>query len=299
MSKPFLRFEDAGIIIDAREILASKASLSISPDLNFDRRFDGFDPETCGEKVSFQNFKPNSGINGSLNIEFMITPDHFNLEGIDNSISRMFDIAAGMSDKPINSNIVGRYKFDNMYLRSFSFSVQPFSVISASASYDIYGSIERTVSKRISYNKKTFAHALKSFGDLTISGVVSDLEISRLKYEIQVNRARHHSIRRNEHTSINNSASGATPTRMSVDEIICRSQIETNEMVSNLNSFGDMQNNHFIKNDQDSSLAVFINSLEGKKIASFTCSGKIESQSTEISEGSLVKSVINLIEVIR
>lgn len=306
MSKPFLRFEDAGIIISGQELLASKASLSLSTSLNMERQFGEFDPKTGGATVDFVNFAPSDGLVGQLQIEFMVTPEHFNEDGSLNSISRMFKIAEGMSDQPINTNVVGRYAFDNMYLKSFSFSLKPFSIISASASYDIYGTITRTVAKRMSYNKKSFAHGLKSFGNILVSGQSADsavgsdsFEISSLDYSLEVNRQSHHSIRRNEHTSINTNAGGAAPTRMSVQEIICRSKIIANEMIPNLNSFGDQQDAHFLRKNADTTLDVFLNSLEGERIASFTCSGKISSQESEISEGSLAKSVISLIGVIR
>lgn len=303
MSTPFLRFEDGKVTIGSKDLLVRSANLSISPDLQVERVYGKLNKDLLGASTDFVKFAPTGGVRGQLEISFLINSDTFS-EGNTNNISRLFEIAEGMSERPIHTNVVGRYAFNHMYLRSFGFTMSPFQLINATAKYDIYGSIEKTVDKRFVYTEKNFAHGLKSFGEMKASAVSADtmagrFEITNLSYSIMVDRKIHSHIRDNEHTSINTKATGALPYRVSVESIEAEMAIEANEMVDSLNSYGDYQYSNAAKGLDDSSINAYLYSLEGDQIAKFSCKGKIQSQSMSVSEGSHAKSNIIVRQIIK
>jgi hypothetical protein len=304
MSKPFLRFEDGKVTIGSRDLMVKSANLSIAPKLQTERVYGDYDPSIAGARTEFVNFLPIASLAGSLDIEFLINAETFS-SGNTNSISRLFEIAEGMSEGPINENLVGRYSFNNMYLRSFGFNVSPFNVVRAKASYDIYGSLSKSIPFRSSQTSKNFAHGLKSFGEMKASNVLSEsavqgqFEITNLDYTILVERKIHHHIRDNEHTSINTKADGALPFRVSVESIESEMSISSNEIIPSLNNRGDYQSSSSPYGIEDSSISAYLYSIEGSQIARFSCKGKIQSQSTSISEGSLSKGSITIREIIK
>jgi hypothetical protein len=148
MSKPFLRFEDGKISLGGKDLMVQSANLSITPTLEPERVYGDLDLSIVGAKTEFVNFAATAGLRGKLDISFVITAEFFKQNNIINSIDRLFEIKDGMSEDPIDGNIVGRYLFDNMYLNNFNFSIAPFQVIQANASYDIYGTILKTADRR-------------------------------------------------------------------------------------------------------------------------------------------------------
>ena len=300
MSDPLLRFEDGKISIGGKELFANSASLSIAPNLEVERVYGDFDQNILGAKTEFVKFAPTQGLRGQLDVSFFISAEQFTEGGNPNTISRLFEIAEGMSEQPINDNLVGRYKFDNMYLKSFSFDMSPFQIVRANASYDIYGSVEREIDRRFSKSEIDFAHSLKSFGEISASaGGQDDFEIASLKYNIVVNRKVHSHIRANEHTSINTRADGTVPVRVSVGSIEKEMTIESNEMVERLNVYGDQQKSTSPFGLSDSKIDAFLLSLQGERIARFSASGKIQSQSMNISEGQYAKGNITIKEIVK
>tara|TARA_R110001592_G_scaffold203876_5_gene453800 strand:- start:413 stop:1330 length:918 start_codon:yes stop_codon:yes gene_type:complete len=305
MSKPFLRFEDGKIALGGKELMVQSADLSMSPSLVPERVYGEFDREIVGAKTEFINFKPTQGIKGKLNISFVITAEFFKQNNITNSIDRLFEIKDGMSEDPIDGNIVGRYLFDNMYLTSFGFSISPFQVIQATATYDIYGSILKTIDRRFQELSIDPAHGLKSFGEIKASNTNMDtankkqFEVSSLSYNIMVGRKVHNHIKDGEHTSINTTPHGVVPTRVSVENVEAEMTIDSNDMVRNLNSEGNYQNGTTAEGLSDSSMDAFLYSLEGNKIAKFSCSGKILNQSMSISEGSHARGSVSIKQIIK
>ena len=222
-----------------------------------------------------------------------------------NSIDRLFEIKDGMSEDPIDGNIVGRYLFDNMYLNNFNFSISPFQVIQANASYDIYGTILKTVDRRFQELSIDPAHGLKSFGEVKASNTNMDtankkqFEVSKLNYNIIVGRKVHNHIKDGEHTSINTTANGVVPTRVSIENIEAEMNIESNDIVRNLNPDGNYQSGTTPEGLNDSPIQAFLYSLQGEKIANFSCSGKIHSQSISISESSHAMGSISVKQIIK
>jgi len=300
MSDKLLRFEDGKVTIGGKDLLASSANLSISPKLEAERVYGDYDSSIVGAKTEFVKFAPVGGLTGKLSINFYISSDKFTVDGNPNSIERMFDIVAGMDERSINNNIVGRYSFNNMYLNSFGFEMSPFKMVMATASYDIYGSIERVIDQRFRQSDVNFAHGLKSFGNILASGVEqNEFEISKLKYTIVVNRKIHDQIRANENTSINTSPSGTVPVRCSVENIEKEMRIEGNEIIEKINIYGGKQTSSVAEGIEDSKIEAFLLSLEGEKVARFSAKGKIQTQDIAISEGQHAMANITIKEIIK
>jgi hypothetical protein len=305
MKNPYLRFEDGKITLNGKTIMVSSASLSIAPSLQEERVYGDLDLSIVGSKTEFVKYAATDGLKGSLSLSFYISAETFAQEGSPNSIDRLFDIKEGMSEKPIDNNEVGRYYFNNMYLKSFGFEMTPFSVIRASAEYDIYGTIRKNVGKRFRKGLVDFAHSLKSFGNLKVAGINSDsiaggqFEASSLRYSIKVERKLNNNIRENENTYIFTNADGPVPGRVSVEKIESEMSVSGNEIVQNLNMFGDYQNLNTVEGIIDSEISAFLYGLNGEKLAKFSSKGKIQNQSISIQEGSLASSEITIKEIIK
>jgi hypothetical protein len=305
MSKPFLRFEDGKVSLGGKDIMVQSANLSINPSLEPERVYGDFDPAIVGARTEFIDFAATAGLRGKLDISFVITAEFFKQNNTINTIDRLFEIKDGMSEDPIDGNIVGRYLFDNMYLTNFSFSISPFQVIQANASYDIYGTILKTADRRFQELNIDPAHGLKSFGQIKASNTNIDtankkqFEVSKLNYNIIVGRKVHNHIKDGEHTSINTTANGVVPTRVSIENIEAEMNIESNDIIRNLNPDGNYQAGATPEGLSDSSVQAFLYSLQGEKIASFSCSGKVQSQSVSISEGSHAVGSISVKQIIK
>jgi len=305
MSKPFLRFEDGKISLGGKDLMVQSANLSITPTLEPERVYGDLDLSIVGAKTEFVNFAATAGLRGKLDISFVITAEFFKQNNTINSIDRLFEIKDGMSEDPIDGNIVGRYLFDNMYLNNFSFSISPFQVIQANASYDIYGTILKTADRRFQELSIDPAHGLKSFGEVKASNTNMDtankiqFEVSKLNYNIIVGRKVHNHIKDGEHTSINTTANGVVPTRVSIENIEAEMNIESNDIVRNLNPDGNYQSGTTPEGLNDSTIQAFLYSLQGEKIANFSCSGKIHSQSISISESSHAMGSISVKQIIK
>lgn len=295
-----LRFEDGKIMLGGKDLLAQSANLSIAPSLQPERVYGEYDASIAGAKTEFINFAPTQNLKGQLDVSFFISAETFAQDGTPNTIDRMFEIVNGMSEGSINQNMVGRYEFDNMYLKSFGFELSPFQVVRANASYDIYGSLERTIDRRFQKTQVDMPHALKSFGSILASGgSYGEFEILSLKYNIVVDRKVYNNIRGNEHTSVNTSPDGAIPVRVSVESIEKEMSVETNDIIDRLNTYGDKQNLSTPEGLQDSSIGVFLLDMSGNKVANFDVSGKIMNQSISIQEGQNARGSITIKEIVK
>jgi len=302
----FLRFENGAVILNAKTLMISSAQLSITPNLQENRVYGSFDEKIMGAKTEFVGHQAVSNLKGKLDISFYISPDVFGLNGID----RLFELASvgvnGGSDynflgEPIHANRVGRYTFDDMYLNSISFSVKPFSLIAAQASYDIYGTIRKQDELSFIKSGIDFAHSLKSFGNITVAGIdrFDEVRISSMNYNITAQREIANSIVSNEQSLDNLSKGGPLPSRVNTKAIFIESNIKSNEMIEGLNCYGSQQVDGDIYSQGSSSVNVFLYDINGNKINSFICDGKIISQSNNLSEGSVASSDITIRQTVR
>lgn len=310
MSSALLRYEDGRIVIGGKEILVNNASLSLKTNLSKERVYGDFDPNIRGAKTEFVKYHPVDGVTGSLSINFYISSDSFNTNNLD-SFLELAEIAVSggskktISESPINDNVVGRYKFDNMYVKSFGFELRPFGLIVANAVYDIYGTIHDTADRWLSLQDRDFAHALKSFGSVKITGAEIDsifsygFELLSMKYNILVNRKKGNRIRENENTDIEKYAGGSVPFRISVDRIEAQAEVVGSEMIDNLNTYGDQQRGSQAQSLDDSVINLFIYSMNGQKIGNFSLEGKIIGQQMNIAERAHATCKVNFQQVVR
>tara|TARA_Y100000022_G_scaffold183943_1_gene178556 strand:- start:6563 stop:7483 length:921 start_codon:yes stop_codon:yes gene_type:complete len=306
MARPFLRFEDGKITLNNKDLMVNSANLSIAPSMSVEKVYGDYDASIGGARTEFVGFAPTQNLKGQLNISFYISSDVVS----PNSVDRLFELIDvanpsnlknTISEAPIHGNVVGRYGFDNMFLTSFSFQMSPFQLIVANATYDIYGTISSITDRYFSKSDVDFAHAMKSFGQVKISNQESDeqFEIAGLRYNINVERKISNKIRENENTAINTYAGGALPNRVSVESITSEATIECNDMIDNLNPYGDQQFTSNPATIPDSAVDVFMYSLGGERISRFQCQGKIQNQNVAISEGSYAKSSITIKQIIK
>lgn len=137
---PFIQYEDCLITINGKSIFASSASLSVSTSTKPSK-------DTFGRLISYS---ASNGIVGTLSISFYPTIDfsnkfqEFDLLTILQQPEHLDQFSEG-----VNGSFAG-VEFSNAYLNSFDFSVQPFSPISANASFNIYGPL--TASSNLTTN---------------------------------------------------------------------------------------------------------------------------------------------------
>ena len=310
MTTPLSRFEDGRIVLGGREVFVNSASLSIQTTLEKERVFGGFDNSIMGSKVEFAGYRPKNGVTGNLSISFYISPSSMSKDNL-SAFLELAEIAMSgggkdsITENPINDNYVGRYNFDNAYLKTFGFEMKPFGLIMANASYDIYGTISNYPDKWLTKQDIDFGHAIKSFGSIKISGAEtqsvfsSGFEMLSLKYNILVNRKVSNRIRANENTQIATYAGGAVPTRVSSENIEAQGEIVGTELIDNLNSYGDQQRLSQSDNLDDSVFDIFMYSMQGVKIAHFSIAGKIINQQMNIAENSHAISKIQIQQIIK
>jgi len=310
MTTPLLRFEDGRVVLGGREVFVNSANLSLKTTLEKERVFGGTDSSIMGSKVEFAGYRPKNGVTGNLSISFYVSPSSMARDNL-GAFLELAEIAMSggakdsVTENPINDNYVGRYSFDNAYLKTFSFEMKPFGLIMASANYDIYGTISDYPDKWLTKQDIDFGHAIKSFGSIKISGAetqsvfASGFEMLSLKYNILVNRKVSNRIRANENTQIATYAGGAVPMRVSSENIEAQAEIVGTELIDNLNSYGDQQRGSQSDNLEDSVFDIFMYSMHGIKIGHFSIAGKIVSQQMNISENSHAISRVQLQQVIK
>ena len=307
MSKPYLRFEDGKVSLGNKDLMVQSASLSISPTLEPERVYGDVDINIVGAKTEFIDFAPLDGLKGKLDISFMITDELFGYSNGVNAIDKLFDIRDGMGEDPIHGNIVGRYFFNNMYLTSFSFSLAPYRVIQANATYDIYGTILKTVDRRFQELSIDPAHGLKSFGKVKASNTEMSavngrqFEVSQMDYSITVGRKVHNNIRDSEHTSLSTNANGVAPHRVSVENIEVEMMIEANDIAQKLSQYGEYHggNARPVELNRNSSIAAYLYSMNGNRIAKFQCEGKIQEQSVSLGEGNYSRGRVVVKQIVK
>lgn len=306
MSDKFLRFEYGKISLNNSDLMVNSAELVISPSLQQERVYGEYDQEIQGSSVDFVGDAPVSNLQGSLNISFYLSADTVSSNNI-NRIFELIEVASPLFDKknisesPINSNIVGGYQFNNMFLNSCSISIRPFNLISCSASYDIYDTIKKTSSRTLGDVNKDMAHGLKSFGKITVNSgqIDNELELSSVDYSISVERKITNSIVQNENISNSLNYGNISPSRVSVGSIVSSVNIQSNQIIENLNAYGSQQQSLIADSAQDSSLDLFLYTMNQNKIGYLKCSGRIHQESLSITEGSHAKSSILIQQVIK
>ena len=274
----FTSFRNCLVELGGTQIFATSANLSIETSLQRDVRIESYSEDTAGALINNPRLVPTAGVKGTLNFDFVIADEHFNVNPIDgkNSIHKIFELNRGMSPELEKVGRIGNYRFFNAGIRSLSFEMRPFSLIKARAEYEIFGSVVEVQAKSLpvqsgcyvngvlddSHQSETACNAaggvwryginpaegLKSFGTVTANGINLatqenyDIQLISANYSIVAKRKYNYSIRANEHP-INQFVPGAMmPYRVSLSEVEVNCNISSNKIIPNMNESGYLQN---------------------------------------------------------
>ena len=242
----FVNFKRCLVELGDQQIYATSAQLNVSTSLDRDVRFDGFSQTKAGATVNDPTFVPTGPISGSLTFEFIIAEQHFN------PIRSIFDISSDMSEELIPLGRIGNYRFWNASLSSFSFSMEPFQLVKASAEYEIFGTIHEVGDKKLpEIPDINPAESLKSYGEITASGIDLqdennnfDMRMLSAEYTASATRQNTYTIRMNEHPSSNFAAGGILPYRSAIKDISIECNVRANKIINYINHKGVVQKRH-------------------------------------------------------
>ena len=309
----FTSFNRCLIELGDQQIFATSASLNMSPSLKRDVRFDGFSLNDAGATVNDPTFVPTGPLKGTLSFEFVVADQHFN------PIQSIFDISDSMSESPITMGRIGQYRFWTAYLSSFSFTMEPFQLIRAKAEYEIFGTIHEIGDKKLEEIPDINpAESLKSYGEIVASGIdlqdennKFDLRMLSAEYSAKATRKTTYTIRMNEHKASLLSSGGLLPYRSAISNIEINCNIKSNKIINYINHMGEIQ----MKNPSDmpQNVAIDLHLYGAKKIdvpggsperqsphiATFSCIGKVMSQSLEVSTGGYLSGNFSVSQVVR
>ena len=267
MPNSFIKYEDCVVKLNEKTVFATNASLSVSANLSAERDAYG----------RFLRYSPGGGVAGSLSLTFFPTQNfsgnyqEFDLikivqqpEHLDSFINGTTGSFAGV-------------EFSNAYLKSFEFSVEPFSPISINTTFDVYGSLTASSnlvegSDSSAVNETGIANGVKSYFTAA-SSLGLDYPIS-FDYSAQVNMGVDYEV-------------GSTiPTRVSR---------RSTDITMNINGegFGD----ELSFNGNDAALTTYLYPLySDQALGSFYCSGKVTRNELTASSNEYVRGAIQLIQ---
>ena len=346
----FTNFKRCLVELDGQQIYATSASLSMNTSLARDKRLEGWSPSTAGALINDPTLTPTAGVIGTLSFDFVISSQHFNRQpsvyvhltsGIEitpeewtelpevedsdpavpwqgdyepkdyiNNIQSIFDINRYMSPDLARVGRIGNYRFFNAGLKSFSFSMKPFSLIEASAEYEVFGSVLEVSDKGLPVDLIDPAEGLKSFGNLAANGVnlqnkeVFNVQLVSADYSIQAKRQYNYTIRANEHPVAKFVPGAMMPYRVSLGEVEVECSIKSNKIVSNLNEYGNMQTSADDFDIRRMELSLNLYEARGDSegpshLAEFKCLGAVTNQQIQVSEGSYLYGTFSVKQILK
>ena len=271
----FTSFRNCLVELGGTQIYATSASLSMETSLQRDVRIEGYSLETAGAKINSPRLVPTSGVNGTLQVDFVICDEHFNVVNGKNDINKIFDLSPGMSPELAKIGRIGKYRFFNAGIKSFSFEMRPFSLIKASAEYEIFGSVVEVPEKPLPVKSGCYingqlnpnhqnqsdcsaaggtwryginpAEGLKSFGTVHANGInlatkeEYDIQLTSARYSITAKRDYNYTIRANEHPAAVFMPGAMMPYRVCLSSLEVNCEISSNKIMPNLNERGNIQ----------------------------------------------------------
>lgn len=233
-----------------------------------------------------------SPIKGTMNVSFYVNTGNlynfFNITGISNP-SKFPPI-----DEEKLTGFLGDFKFSDAYLKSFNFSLSPNSISQASASFDIYGSLEKDTNltqdyySSSLYSQQSVPHGLNS----TIAGV-SDLGMSSpvaFSYSIGVGRT----PRYETPTGSSQGLGGLVPTRVSKRHVDISMSLEGENLDPNILEKGfDGKRANLKAYVRDLNYESFEDNSNGL-LHMFECSGVINSQNVSVSSNGYLQGKVSV-----
>jgi hypothetical protein len=311
----FVNFKKCLVELGDYQIYATSANLSLNTSLARDTRLIGYSQDTAGAAINDPRLVPTAGVKGTVSFEFVISSQHFNRNaGSKNTIADIFELNRQMSPELTKVGRIGNYKFYNAGLKSFSFNMKPFSLITASAEYDIFGSVTEVVDKALPVDDVNPAEGLKSFGSATANGMTLndgstfDVQLISATYKVEATRKFNYTIRANEHPVTKFVPGAMMPYRVSLSTIEINCSVNSNKIIPNLNEYGNMQNSldSFNMSEVELSLNLFEARSVGNNrgddsghLAEFKCIGAVASQSLSVNNGSYLSGDFNIRQVLK
>ena len=250
----FLRYEDVLLQVNGESVLATNANVNLSAGSVPVRLVDG----------SIHRYAPEGGIRGEVNFQHYLTgalPSFLDVTGVNE------DAVAGS---------FGGMTFSSAYLRSLSFSVNPYSPIIVSSSFDIYGPLGGSISANYDpeLKKSECSHGIKSF----LNGIGDQVNTTlSFNYSVTANR--------NPVYSIGN----RLPDRVTKQEVEINMGVRGNSIGSQLELAGNAAN-----------LVCNIFDMNGTApLQKFRCSGQIVEQSLEASANGYLNGNLSVTQAFR
>ena len=185
--------------------------------------------------------------------------------------------------------------------------MRPFSLIEASASYEIFGGVLEVAAGAYTAGDINPADSLKSFGEVIARGInyrtakEMDMNIITANYRANVKRRFNYTIRANE-KPINNYVPGAImPYRASIESVVVDCSITSNKIIERMNESGHQQQGSQHINTQEMEIKLELYEAKGasEKIAEFSTLGAITSQNLSVSEGSYLMGDLSIQQILK
>lgn len=339
----FTNFKRCLVELDGQQIYATSASLSMNTSLARDKRLAGWSSSTAGALINDPTLTPTAGVIGTLSFDFVISSKHFNRQptayqavngteitpeewaslpsagrgdytpkDYENNIQSIFDINRYMSPELARVGRIGNYRFFNAGLKSFSFNMKPFSLIHATAEYEVFGSVLEVADKGLPVDQIDPAEGLKSFGSLSANGVnlqnkeVFNVQLVSADYSIKAKRNYNYTIRANEHPVSKFVPGAMMPYRVSLSEVEVECSIKSNKIISNLNEYGNMQSSIDSFDIKRMELGLNLYEARGQSsgdesshLAEFKCLGAVTNQQIQVSEGSYLYGSFSVKQILK
>jgi hypothetical protein len=227
-----------------------------------------------------------------MNVSFYVNsgnlPNFFNITGLSNPATYP------PIDEERITGFLGNFRFDNAYLKTFSFSLSPNSISRANASFEIYGTLTEDTSlipdyySSSLYQQQSVPHGMGS----EVVGV-TDHGVSHLtnfSYSMKVNRLAKFSLGTGDRTS----SQGLIPTRVAKLDTNISMSLEGESINPNIFSddFGGERANVTVSL-KDLNYSNFEDNSQGL-MSTFKCSGIVVDQSLQVSNQGYLKGSISL-----
>lgn len=310
----FISFRNCLVSVGSVQVFATSADLSIDTSLEKDVRFIDYDQGILGASINSPVMVPTEGVKGTLSIEFIISKQHFEYDETknENTIATIFELNKQTSTQLEKIGRIGNYRFYNIALSRFGFSMKPFDLIRASAEYEIFGSIVQVSTSPETTDNINPAEGLKSFGDIKANGInLQDssrfnIQLLSADYSVQAQRKYNFTIRANEHPVTQYTPGAIMPYRVSLSDLSIETSVESNKIIPAINEAGRMQ--HGFEGSDFSDIEIELNLFEAKNesstnetghLAKFGCVGQVTSQSLSASDGSYLTGDFTVKQVLK
>lgn len=238
-----------------------------------------------------------SPVEGSLSVNFYV--DTGNLKSFFNITGLSSPFKYPPLDEEKITGYLGDFRFSDVYLNNFNFSLSPNSISQASASFKVYGELTYDESITDNYFSSSL-YSQNSIGHGTHSQIIGANEFEMdhpvsLDYSISVERGSRYSMP----TGFSSGIEGLTPDRVSKKSTVIEMSIGGEHLNPNLLSGGFGGRRANLKAQlKDLSYSSFEDNSNGT-LHEFSCSGTIQSQNISISSAGHLNGSISVRQLIK